>query len=401
MPDWNDFTCSERNWNGNAPVPSGPAPGEFVPSASVPGDPAESGPAESEPAESEPAESEPAESEPAESEPIESEPAESEPVESAAVDPPAGEPVPAPAAWPWIASTAALAAALIVTLIAAAVRGRKRKTVSKKNAIPPAEISHTEQPAQPARPALAEMVPQVGKLHQQGARGSQQDCFSVSPTDLIPTFGLLAVVADGMGGLTDGDKVSQAAVSAMMNGFYTTQGQPEEVLLTLLGQANSEVNRLLGPDGYGKSGSTLVAGLVRGGKFYTLSVGDSRVCLYRDGALYQLNREHIFRHELEQRAVNGEEELRTAYTHPRGAGLTSYLGMGKLRYVDMPAEPIEIREGDKFLLMSDGVYNALTRAELTACLNASAGEAAVLLEQAVRAKNYSNQDNYTAVILGF
>ena len=244
-------------------------------------------------------------------------------------------------------------------------------------------------------------VPQVGKLHQQGARASQQDCFSVSPAEFVPSCGLLAVVADGMGGLSDGDKVSQTAVAAMMNGFYTAQGRPEEVLPTLLGMANREVNRLLGPDGYGKSGSTLVAGLARDGKFYTLSVGDSRVCLYRGGALYQLNREHIFRHELEQRAVNGEDELRTAYTHPRRAGLTSYLGMGRLKYVDIPAAPIDIQAGDKFLLMSDGVYNALSQTELTACLNASAAEAAALLDQAIRAKNYSNQDNYTAVILGF
>ena len=223
----------------------------------------------------------------------------------------------------------------------------------------------------------------------------------MAPPDLMSTYGLLAVVADGMGGLSDGDKVSQAAVSAMMNGFYATQGQPEEVLLTLLGQANNEVTRLLGPDGLSKSGSTLVAGLIRDGKFYTLSVGDSRVCLYRDSVLYQLNREHIFLHELEQRAVNGEDDLRAAYAHPRKAGLTSYLGMGKLKYVDIPASPTEVRAGDKFLLMSDGVYNALTREELTACLNTSAEEAATRLDQAIRAKNYSNQDNYTAVILGF
>ena len=318
------------------------------------------------------------------------------PVETVAADPGPGPGQTIP--WPWIGSTAALAAALIVTLIAAAVRGRNRKAVEKKKDLTPAEVPNTEQPV---RPRPSGTAPQVGKLHQQGARPSQQDCFSVSPADLVPALGLLAVVADGMGGLADGDKVSQTAVAAMMNGFYAAQGRPEEILLSLLGRANGEVNRLLGSDGYGKSGSTLVAGLARDGQFYTLSVGDSRVCLYRGGALYQLNREHIFRHELEQRAVNGEDELRTAYTHPRRAGLTSYLGMGRLKYVDIPAAPIDIQAGDKFLLMSDGVYNALSQTELTACLNASAAEAAALLDQAIRAKNYSNQDNYTAVILGF
>ena len=291
----------------------------------------------------------------------------------------------------------ALSVGTLAVTIYELVQIRKERKAAKK--------VHTERldvfPAQAAADRAPLAVPQVGKLHQQGARTSQQDCFSVSPFDLIPTFGLLVVVADGMGGLADGDKVSQTAVTAMMNGFYATQGRPEEVLLTLLGQANREVNRLLGPDRYSKSGSTLVAGLVRDGRFYTLSVGDSRVCLYRGGTLYQINREHIFLHELEQRAVNGEDDFRTAYTHPRKAGLTSYLGMGKLKYVDMPAAPIDIQSGDKFLLMSDGVYNALTQAELTACLNDSAEEAAVLLDLAIRAKNYSNQDNYTAVILSF
>ena len=252
-----------------------------------------------------------------------------------------------------------------------------------------------------ASPAAPAAVPQVGKLHQQGARKSQQDCFSVSPEETIPSYGLLAVVADGMGGLADGDKVSQAAVSAMMNSFYTTPGKPEELLLTLLARANEAVDQLLGPDGYSKSGSTLVAGLAREGKFYNLSVGDSRVALYRDGVFYQLNREHIFLHELELRAVNGESGFREAYSHPKGGGLTSYLGMGKLKYVDMPAAPVEIRAGDKFLLMTDGVYNALSREELTACLEGSAQECADRLDAAVRAKGYSNQDNYTAVILAY
>ena len=194
---------------------------------------------------------------------------------------------------------------------------------------------------------------------------------------------------------------SQAAVSAMVNGFFLLQGEPDQVLLTLLEQANNEVNRLLGPEGYSRGGSTLVAGLVRNGFFHYISVGDSRICLYRDGALYQLNREHVFRRELELRAVNQEEALAAAAVHPKAAGLTSYLGMGRLKYVDVPDQPLAIRPGDKFVLMSDGVYNALSQAELTACLAGTPEQAAVELEETIRAKKYSNQDNYTAVILGF
>lgn len=238
----------------------------------------------------------------------------------------------------------------------------------------------------------------IEKLHEQGARKSQQDSFSVSQSEMIPNCGLLAVVADGMGGLSDGDRVSQTAVAAMMNAFYTQKGTPEQVLISLLKQANRAVNMMLGPAGLCESGSTLVAGLIRGGAFYYLSVGDSRICLYRDGVLYQLNREHVYRNELYANAVNGSEEVERAAAQSGGSGLTSFLGMGQLKYIDLPAQAVAIRAGDIFVLMSDGVYNALPEAEIVSILKEGTG-AADRLRAAIQAKGYANQDNYTAVLL--
>lgn len=402
----NEFFRSSARVSGNGLIPM---PGDDpVNSADPIGEPSEvipvtSRPIESadpsaKPAESDPVESAPIESAPAESAPAESTPAESEPVESAAVDPDPPAPISVPL-WGWICMGAALLAAVLGTVLLIV---RKKR---KKGAQRPQESA--EQPAgmqAPRSAAVAETAPgqvRIGKLHQQGARSSQQDCFSVSPEEFLSTYGLLAVVADGMGGLSDGDKVSQAAVSAMLNSFFLVQGEPNQVLLALLKEANRQVNSLLGPDRYSRSGSTLVAGLVRGGAFHYLSIGDSRICLFRDGALYQLNREHIFLHELEVRAVNGEGDLAAAYAHPKAAGLTSYLGMGTLKYVDLPAQPVAIRAGDKFILMSDGVYNALTDQEFISCLSGTPEDAAQALDRLIKAKNYSNQDNYTAVILGF
>lgn len=239
----------------------------------------------------------------------------------------------------------------------------------------------------------------IGKLHEIGGRKSQQDCFAVSPVDLAGSHGLLAVVADGMGGLADGDKVSQAAVATFLDGFFSAQGEPGQILLSLTEQANRTVNRMLGSN-IGKSGSTLVAGLVRNGWFHYISVGDSRICLYRDGVLYQLNREHIYCHELSIQAVNGIGTLQGAASHPNAAGLTSFLGMGQLKYIDIPAQPIAVQPGDKFILMSDGVYNALSREELSGALNGTAVQSAEELGRLIQGKAYQNQDNYTAVILG-
>ena len=200
-------------------------------------------------------------------------------------------------------------------------------------------------------------------------------------------------------GLADGDKVSQAAVSALAQAFYHAQGTPQQVLLRLAERANFTVNQLLGDDGAYRSGSTLAAGLIRNGAFHYLSVGDSRICLYRHGILYQLNREHIYRNELCIRFVNGEESLEGAEANPKGSGLTSFLGMGQLKYIDLPAQPVKVLPGDRFLLMSDGVYNALTPGEMTAALERGPGQSVQALDEAIRAKGYQNQDNYTAVIL--
>lgn len=282
-------------------------------------------------------------------------------------------------AWGWL-GIGLLAGLALSALAAAAVLGIRRSRRKKR--------------APKTEPAAVT----VQKLHEQGARESQQDSFSVSPEELLPTHGLLAVVADGMGGLSDGDRVSQTAVSAFMEGLYAApQPAPELLLPALLAGANRAVNQLLGPEGLNRSGCTLAAGLLRDGMFYCLSVGDSRICLLRDGALLQLNREHIYRNELILRAVNGEGGLAGADALPGGGGLTSFLGMGRLQQLDLPAQPLAVRSGDRLVLMSDGVYNALSETELTEAL--SAPNAADALRTAIEGKAYTNQDNYTAVIL--
>ena len=283
---------------------------------------------------------------------------------------------------------AALCLGLLIALITGAFRPRKRK----KGQAPQASV----QPI--AAPQPAGGVVQAGKLHFRGDRESQQDCMALSPLEMYPAQGVLAVVADGMGGLSDGDQMSQAAVTAMMEGFLNAR-ETDPLALTI--RANQAVNTLLGPTRLGSSGTTLVAGIAQGGMFRYVSVGDSRICLFRRGSLIQLNREHIYRNELATRAVNGMGTLWDANSHPKAGGLTSYLGMGELKYVDIPAEPLRLEREDKIILMSDGVYNALTKAELESALVQPAQSAADTIARMIQAKAYRNQDNYTALILEF
>ncbi len=239
---------------------------------------------------------------------------------------------------------------------------------------------------------------EIGTLHNIGKRGVQQDCLGTTETK----GGTFAIVADGMGGLADGDKVSQKIVFSMLKDASALPvGGNERCLYEMVARANREVNKMLGPSGLYKSGSTLISVLVEEGVFHWVSVGDSRIYMYRAGQLIQINPEHTFEGELLQQAVNGEISFAEAKKHPKRKGLTSFIGMGELKYVDGSKRGIPTESGDSLLLMSDGVFNTLKESEICDIIreNEDVKQAALILEQEVLNKANPKQDNFTAVIL--
>lgn len=238
----------------------------------------------------------------------------------------------------------------------------------------------------------------AGTLHNIGKRQGQQDSLGTIQT----AGGLFAVVADGMGGLADGDRVSQNIVMTMLNDAAALAAEGNEKrLFELTAHANREVNRMLGSENRYKSGSTLVAVLAENGRFHWVSVGDSRICLYRGGSLLRLNTEHTYEVDLLLQAVNGELSFDEAARHPQRKGLTSFLGMGELKHVDGSRTGVPVEPGDRIVLMSDGVFNTLSEREICRILrdNPDVGKAAMRMEEEVLRHNNPKQDNFTAVIL--
>lgn len=238
----------------------------------------------------------------------------------------------------------------------------------------------------------------VGKLHNIGMRNSQQDSLGVTGY----SGGLFAVVADGMGGLSDGDKVSQKVVLTMLqDAVKLSGGKTAGMLWHMTAHVNREVNHMLGAANQYKSGSTLIAVLVENGSFQWISVGDSRIYLYRQGQLLQMNREHVYEVDLRHKAVNGLLSFAEAAADPQKKHIASFIGMGELKYVDSCMRPMPTCAGDRLLLMSDGVFNTLSEEEIRAVLlrGENAENTAAILEEQVLARRNPKQDNFTAVIL--
>src|SRR4051812_28149072 len=124
-----------------------------------------------------------------------------------------------------------------------------------------------------------------GNAQHVGARREQQDSFAFSdPGDkkFVAHGGLLAGVSDGMGGMSNGQQASTAAVRAFL-AAYERKSRDETIPAAMNRSLQSAfatvqaLNRQAGD----QSGATLVAAVAHGEQLYWVSVGDSRLYLIR------------------------------------------------------------------------------------------------------------------------
>lgn len=255
---------------------------------------------------------------------------------------------------------------------------------------------------------VEEMVQQdvlyVGKVHGVGKRENQQDAFGLSQDGpYVETYGkgLLAVVADGMGGLANGAEMSATVTLTMLETFESLPKDMDsaERLRHMLNRANEEVNLVLQRNGGQRSGSTLISVLITGEKMHWISVGDSHIYLYRDNQLRQLNEDHVYGAELDELVAQGKMSRSAALADPQRAALTSYVGMGTIEKIDEGS--VELRQGDCIMLMSDGVFGTLSDAEMIMAAKQPPAAGAEQIDRMVKEKNKRFQDNYTALILSW
>ncbi|HHU51154.1 MAG TPA: serine/threonine-protein phosphatase [Firmicutes bacterium] len=261
-------------------------------------------------------------------------------------------------------------------------------------------------------PACAREISRVhpGNAQTIGAREEQQDAFGFSEIGeekSLSQTGVLAVLADGMGGLQMGREAAHLAVQTMLKEFAARRGAIEfsaepvqHTLWHILEKANSVVYETARQQGLAlKVGTTLAAAAVLRNELFWVSVGDSRIYLYRDHELSQLNVEHIYGRELDRKALHQEITWEEAQAHRDREALTSYVGMPELCEVDRNLKGLPLRAGDWIMLCSDGVYRALSIEEIKEELAGDPAEAAESLIRMVIEKEKAGQDNATVAIL--
>jgi PPM family protein phosphatase len=216
-------------------------------------------------------------------------------------------------------------------------------------------------------------------------RNTNEDSLVVAP----PFF----AVADGMGGARAGEVASQLATEAF--GGESDPSEPAEgQLARIVRDANRRIYELASSDESRRGmGTTLTAAKIEGDEVSIGHVGDSRAYRLRDEALEQLTRDHSLVAELER---TGQISPEAAEHHPQRSIITRALGPEP--DVDVDTYTVTGREGDVFLLCSDGLTGMVSDDEVASILRSADGLQAAA-ETLVRAANQSGgKDNITVVL---
>lgn len=237
----------------------------------------------------------------------------------------------------------------------------------------------------------------VGCVQHQGAREQQEDSVGFTPVNGDPMDGFLAVVADGMGGMASGAFVSGWTVRRMLEAEIGRSGEaPEKQLCEAARRISGEIAA-----GGSRGGSTMAAVYLDSAGVHICSVGDSRVYMQRGGVLTRLTEDGDYMSTLLDRVIGGELTFQQAAEDPERDSLTQFMGGGVNIQPDATRAPIRPESGDRLLICSDGVYNAVNEQTLLQSLTLSAAAAAEDILGRVLAKGYANQDNLTAAVLEF
>jgi PPM family protein phosphatase len=220
----------------------------------------------------------------------------------------------------------------------------------------------------------------VGRQRQ----GNEDNYFVQSP---------LFVVADGMGGAQAGEVASEMAVEAFRGGIG--DGQPEDHLVEIIRGANRRIHDASRSESAHQGmGTTCTAIYVDTDEVVLAHVGDSRAYLFRGGDLTRLTHDHSLVGELVDRGRLTEEQ---AEVHPQRNVITRALGPEADVQVD--TERIEAREGDVFLICSDGLTSMIREQAILPILREQGSLAEAGRGLIAAANEAGGRDNITVVLL--
>ena len=225
-------------------------------------------------------------------------------------------------------------------------------------------------------------------------RAGNEDSFYA---DADPTRGLF-IVADGMGGHAAGEVASEMAVQIVTRELANIKDLNDGVVphvTSALKSANQAIFRRtlaeVDKQGMGTTASVL---LLAGDRYLIGQVGDSRVYLLRDGTLRQLTKDHSY---VQEQVDAGFLTAEQARYHPYSNVITRCVGASDSVEPDVYVG--EVRQGDVFLVASDGLTGMVDDRRLQQLLLSRAAPGRIVDALISEANGRGGLDNITAIVV--
>ncbi|MCX7943005.1 MAG: Stp1/IreP family PP2C-type Ser/Thr phosphatase [Deltaproteobacteria bacterium] len=175
----------------------------------------------------------------------------------------------------------------------------------------------------------------------------------------------ILVIADGMGGHRGGKIASKIAVDAVREYFEThlKDGRPIE---SMIDEAFGVANRMIrdfasaNPGLYGM-GATAICLVVENNKAFYRHLGDCRLYLIRDEKIKRLTKDHTLVQKL---LDDGIITLAESFFHPERNIVSKALGGRFYLEFDEPIGFLEMVNGDRLLMCSDGLFDSISDEEI-------------------------------------
>ena len=206
--------------------------------------------------------------------------------------------------------------------------------------------------------------------------------------------GLLFAIADGMGGYAHGGMASSLALESFSSILASHNGN--SIIRTMqrgVEAANIKVYQKARQLDVGRMGTTLTAAYVLGDMLYLAHVGDSRAYLIRDGQAICLTDDHTAVGDMVRSKLISSDKIRT---HAQRSVLTRSVGLDLFIQPDIVQQ--KLREGDRLILCSDGVWSVIEDEEFAHVASRSPSVNEVSRNLIDLALRYDTDDNASVVM---
>lgn len=204
----------------------------------------------------------------------------------------------------------------------------------------------------------------------------------------------LFAIADGMGGHLAGDVAAATAVDVISQGIQEENFGPR-ALEALIERANREIwQKAQGDTALSGMGTTCTVFLVEDSKGHLAHVGDSRAYILHQGRLRQLTEDHTL---VARMVREGRLDPQDADRHPQRNVVTRALGVDESVAVD--TMQLDLQEGDRVLLCSDGLTSMVSIAEIERILIAADDPQSAADQLVATANEAGGEDNITVLVI--